>query len=212
MRFLEKTAMAIFKSWFIDFEPFKNSEFVDSELGKIPKGWNVGKLKELTKDIRSGRGRYIIGAKQGEYPLWGANGVLGYINEYDVKGFAILTGRVGTLGNVFLVSGKFAISDNVLTLIPKEKIYTFFIYLWMKTQLNFESLNVGTSQPLITKTTLGNENIIVPPKSILQKLYQLVEPLFQKIILNEKQISILVKIRDVLLPLLVFGRLRVEEI
>ena len=44
---LEKTAMAIFKSWFVDFEPFKDEEFVDSELGKIPKGWEVKPIGEV---------------------------------------------------------------------------------------------------------------------------------------------------------------------
>ena len=211
---LEKVAMAIFKSWFVDFEPFKDEEFVYSEeLGKeIPKGWKIEKLKELTENITSGRGRYIIKAKEGRYPLWGANGILGFINEYDLEGFAILTGRVGTLGKVFLVNDKFAISDNVLTLIPKKTIYTFFIYLCMKTQIDFESLNVGSTQPLITKTAIGDENVILPPQPILQHFHSLVEPLFQKIILNQRQIMVLWKIRDALLPKLVFGRLRVEEV
>jgi len=211
---LEKVAMAIFKSWFVDFEPFKDEKFVyNEELGKeIPKGWKIEKLKELTENITSGRGRYIIKAKEGRYPLWGANGILGFINEYDLEGFAILTGRVGTLGKVFLVNDKFTISDNVLTLIPKKTIYIFFIYLCMKTQIDFESLNVGSTQPLITKTALGDENVILPPQPILQHFHSLVEPLFQKITLNQKQIMVLRKIRDALLPKLVFGRLRVEEI
>ena len=211
---LEKVAMAIFKSWFVDFEPFKDEEFVhNEELGKeIPEGWKIEKLKELTENITSGRGRYIIKAKEGRYPLWGANGILGFINEYDLEGFAILTGRVGTLGKVFLVNDKFTISDNVLTLIPKKTIYIFFIYLCMKTQIDFESLNVGSTQPLITKTALGDENVILPPQPILQHFHSLVEPLFQKITLNQKQIMVLRKIRDALLPKLVFGRLRVEEI
>lgn len=209
---LEKTAMAIFKSWFVDFEPFKDGKFVESELGKIPKGWECGRLKELTKDIISGRGRYLLEATKGKFPLWGANGVLGYIDEYDLEDFTILTGRVGTLGNVFLVNDKFAISDNVLASIPKEKSFTFYIYLWMKTQIDFESLNVGSTQPLITKTALGNELTIIPSPSILQQFHSLVEPLFQKIINNQKQIMTLRKIRDTLLPLLVFGKLRVYDI
>jgi type I restriction enzyme S subunit len=210
---LEKTAIAIFKSWFIDFEPFKNEEFVyNEELGKeIPKGWEVKKIIDFS-NIVSGRGRYLIEAKGGIYPLWGANGILGYIENYDLEGLSIITGRVGTLGNVFLVEGKFAISDNVLCLIPNQSIWIFFLYLWLKSQVDFESLNVGTSQPLITKTAIGHEPIIFPPPHILQSFHSLVEPLFQKIILNQKQIMTLRKIRDTLLPLLVFGKLRVEEI
>jgi type I restriction enzyme S subunit len=210
---LEKTAMAIFKSWFIDFEPFRDGEFVYSEeLGKeIPKGWEVKRIIDLSS-IVSGRGRYLIEASEGIYPLWGANGVLGYIENYDLEGFSIITGRVGTLGNVFLVEGKFAISDNVLCIIPHQDFWVFFLFLWIKSQIDFESLNVGTSQPLITKTALGNQPLIFPPSHILQSFHSLVEPLFQKIILNQKQIMTLKKVRDTFLPLLVFGKLRVEEI
>lgn len=210
---LEKTAMAIFKSWFIDFEPFKDGEFVFSdEFGiEIPKGWEVGKVISISSII-SGRGRYLIEAKGGTYPLWGANGILGYIDNYDLEGLSIITGRVGTLGNVFLVEGKFAISDNVLCIIPNYGAWTFFLYLWIKLQIDFESLNVGTSQPLITKTALGSEPIILPPPPVLQSFHYIVEPLFQKIILNQKQTMTLRKVRDTLLPLLVFGKLRVEEL
>jgi type I restriction enzyme S subunit len=210
---LEKTAMAIFKSCFIDFEPFRDGEFVYSEeLDKeIPKGWEVKRIIDLS-NIVSGRGRYLIEASEGIYPLWGANGVLGYIENYDLEGFSIITGRVGTLGNVFLAEGKFAISDNVLCIIPHQDFWVFFLFLWIKSQIDFESLNVGTSQPLITKTALGNQPLIFPPSHILQSFHSLVEPLFQKIILNQKQIMTLRKIRDTLLPLLVFGKLRVEEV
>jgi type I restriction enzyme S subunit len=210
---LEKIAMAIFKSWFIDFEPFRDGEFVYSEeLGKeIPKGWGVKRIIDLSS-IVSGRGRYLIEASEGIYPLWGANGVLGYIENYDLEGFSIITGRVGTLGNVFLIEGKFAISDNVLCIIPHQDFWVFFLFLWIKSQIDFESLNVGTSQPLITKTALGNQPLIFPPSPILQSFHSLIEPLFQKIILNHKQIMTLRKIRDTLLPLLVFGKLRVEEL
>jgi len=210
---LEKTAMAIFKSWFIDFEPFRDGEFVyNEELGKeIPKGWEVKRIIDLS-NIVSGRGRYLIEASEGIYPLWGANGVLGYIENYDLEGFSIITGRVRTLGNVFSVEGKFAISDNVLCIISHQDFWVFFLFLWIKSQIDFESLNVGTSQPLITKTALGNQPLIFPPSHILQSFHSLVEPLFQKIILNQKQIMTLKKVRDTLLPLLVFGKLRVEEI
>ena len=51
---LEQQAQALFKSWFVDFEPFKDGEFVDSELGMIPKGWRVGAIAEVTSNMISG--------------------------------------------------------------------------------------------------------------------------------------------------------------
>jgi len=70
----------------------------------------------------------------------------------------------------------------------------------------------GTALPYIRVSDIENKEIAVPPSPILQSFHSLVEPLFQKIILNQKQIMTLRKIRDTLLPLLVFGKLRVEEI
>ncbi|MEN3044757.1 MAG: restriction endonuclease subunit S, partial [Candidatus Hydrothermales bacterium] len=171
----------------------------------------VGKILNLAQII-SGRGKYLIDATEGIYPLWGANGILGYIDTYDLEGFSIITGRVGTIGRVFIADGRYAISDNVLCLLPRQNYLIFFLFMWLKLRIDFESLNVGTSQPLITKTSLGNEPVLIPPVQVFEFFYSFTDPLFQKILLNQKQIMTLKKIRDTLLPLLVFGKLRVEEI
>lgn len=70
---LEKQAQAIFKSWFVDFEPFKDEEFVDSELGKIPKGWTIGNLgkSSITYLISSGIDKF--------------NGIKKYLATADVE-------------------------------------------------------------------------------------------------------------------------------
>ena len=222
---LEKISMAIFKSWFIDFEPFQDEEFVyNEELDmEIPKGWEVETLGSLVDEIMSGRGKYYmireiqkgeskVDSSEGLYPLWGANGILGYVSGWDLEGWIILTGRVGTLGKVFITTGRVALSDNVFGILPKQFENTFYVYLWLKLMVDFESLNVGSTQPLITKKDLESLCILLPPQPILQRFHSLVEPIFQKILLNQKQILTLKKIRDTLLLQLVFGRLRVEEI
>ena len=139
---LEKIAMAIFKSWFIDFEPFQDEEFVyNEELDmEIPKGWDVGTLGNLVDEIMSGRGKYYVireiqkgeskvDSSEGLYPLWGANGILGYVGGWDLEGWIILTGRVGTLGKVFITTGRVALSDNVFGILPKRFENTFYVYL-----------------------------------------------------------------------------------
>jgi type I restriction enzyme S subunit len=70
----------------------------------------------------------------------------------------------------------------------------------------------GTSLPYLRISDIQNKLIIIPPPPILRSFHSLVEPLFQKIILNQKQIMLLRKIRDTLLPKLIFGKLRVVEI
>ena len=88
-----------------------------------------------------------------------------------------------------------------------------FIYFNMKMLYEelIEELS-GTTLPYLRISDIKNKFILLPPSNILQKFQSLTEPLFQKIILNQKQIILLRKVRDTLLPLLVFGRLRVEEI
>jgi type I restriction enzyme S subunit len=70
----------------------------------------------------------------------------------------------------------------------------------------------GTALPYIKISDIENKKIAFPPFPILQKFHSIVEPLFQKIILNQKEIIALRKVRETLLPLLVFGKLRIEEV
>ena len=91
--------------------------------------------------------------------------------------------------------------------------YWVFLYLNLASNKDFlKSLGRGTTYDAIIKEDLESFPLILPPQPILQKFHSIVEPLFQKIILNQKEIMVLRKVRDTLLPLLVFGKLRVEEL
>jgi len=238
---LEKMAMAIFKSWFIDFEPFKDEEFVyNEELGKeIPKEWEVKRLGEVAEVIRG------VSFLQNEssfepfpnsIPILRANNIkedksidfkdLMFIPSHKVPNFKKLRKKdiimVGSNGNPILV-GKFAIfAENPD--FPEVSIGSFMYCI--RTRFNYVILNLnsdyfkefisstvsGTNISNLKKSDLENYKLLLPPSPILQRFNFLVEPLFQKIILNQKQIMVLRRIRDTLLPLLVFGKLRVEEI
>ncbi|MCD6466677.1 MAG: restriction endonuclease subunit S, partial [Methanomicrobia archaeon] len=99
---------------------------------------------------------------------------------------------------------------------PKEPYLKEFIYLLAKSDdfrdVAINSMTGTSGRQRADVNALKNFLIPIPPRSILEKFHSLVEPLFQKIILNQKQIMVLRKIRDALLPKLVFGKLRVEEI
>ena len=120
-RTLEGIARALFKSWFIDFDPvcakldgrqpygmdaetaalFPDS-FDDSPLGKIPKGWRVGRLDDLII-LQRGFDLPKTNRTSGKYPVLAASGPSGTHNEYKVKGPGVTTGRSGVLGNIFFV-------------------------------------------------------------------------------------------------------------
>ena len=78
---LEQQAQALFKSWFVDFEPFKNGEFVESELGMIPKGWEVLELENVCT-IKYGKGLGKNDLTQEGFPVFGGNGIIGYYKNY----------------------------------------------------------------------------------------------------------------------------------
>jgi len=230
---LEKTAMAIFKSWFIDFEPFKDEEFVDSELGKIPKGWQVksfsdiatvvlggtprrekdhywnGKIKWASaRDVASTKGIYVIETMENisEEGLNNSNA------KILPKNTTIITAR-GTVGEIRLLGEEISFNQTCYGLKPKNGIDEYFLFLSLKYAINLiKAISYGTVFDTITIKNFEEMKTIVAHPPILNKFSSLAGPIFQKILLNQKQIMLLRKVRDALLPLLVFGKIRVEEI
>ena len=214
---LEAIGQAIFRRWFMDFEfpnekgkPYTSSggEMVESELGEIPKGWKIERYEDLVT-VSTGKGlkrdEFI---ENGEFPVIGANGELGRTNNYLFDEKLILTGRVGTLGTVYLIRNKVWISDNVLISKPISEEKYYYAYFTIRT-FDFKSMNRGSTQPLITQTDLKNKIIIVPDTKTLSRFHSICLNLFEKIYQNESQIVRLSQIRDSLLPRLMSGKIRV---
>jgi type I restriction enzyme, S subunit len=217
---LEALGQTIFKRWFVDFEfpnqegkPYKTAggKMTNSELGQIPADWSFGKFSDLVEVI-TGKGLckdHLI--EEGEFPVLGANGELGRTNDFLFNEKLILTGRVGTLGSVYLVGGKVWISDNVLISKPKFQENYHYSYFTLKS-FDMDSLNRGSTQPLITQTDLKNQKIILPNKKTLESFELFAGSLFGKIEMNKVQNIFLSKIRDMLLPTLMSGKIRVPII
>jgi type I restriction enzyme S subunit len=211
---LEKTAMAIFKSWFIDFEPFRDEEFVyNEELGKeIPKGWEVKKIGDVINFIY-GKGLPEMNRKEGIYPVVGSSGIVGFHSEYIAEPPTIIIGRKGNAGTVQLfLENSYPIDTVFYSSKHTQPEIIFYVYHLLKI-ISLEDLALtDTAVPGLNIHLLNSLILFLPSPHILQSFHSLVEPLFQKIILNQKQIMTLKKVRDTFLLLLVFGKLRVEEI
>ncbi|MDE1862997.1 MAG: restriction endonuclease subunit S [Thaumarchaeota archaeon] len=214
---LEAIGHAIFKHWFINFEfpneegkPYKSSggEMVDSDLEKIPKEWKYGKYSDLV-EITTGKGlKREEFVENGKFPVMGANGELGRTDNFLFDENLILTGRVGTLGTVYVVRDKVWISDNVL--ISKAKSNEFFYYSYYTLRnFEFESLNRGSTQPLITQTDLKNQTCLIPNHTILVLFNKILSSVLNKIYDNNFQNKNLSQIRNLLLPKLMSGKIRV---
>lgn len=234
---LEKTAMAIFRSWFIDFEPFQNEEFIYSEelQREIPKGWEVKRLEEVVKVESGGNApqehKYFAG---GNIPFVRVKHLTvgpciessDFINEKALQDYKLKIFHEGSIliqksgeslreARVNLLPFKACVVNHLAVIdLQDNKNLIEFLFCNIKSVLNqiIDSLNSGTSIPYLKLSDLQSEYILLPPQPILQKFHSLVQPLFEKIINNQKEIIILKKVRDTLLPLLVFGKLRVEEV
>ena len=136
---LEQQAQALFKSWFVDFEPFKDGEFVDSELGMIPKGWRVGNIFDIANIFDSQRKPLSSGQREKMdkiYPYYGATSCMDYVDNYIFDGIYTLIGEDGSvvrdngLPFVQYVWGKFWVNNHAHILQGKNGFSTEMIYIF----------------------------------------------------------------------------------
>lgn len=210
---LEAMAQAIFKEWFVPSTSSGQCNFnfpgFDGELvDGLPKGWKMGKFEELI-DIKTGKGlKREEFNPNGNYSIIGANGELGRTDKYLFEDKYLLTGRVGTLGSVKISFGKKWYSDNVLLMKPtKFFYYTYQILL----RFDMQSLNRGSTQPLITQTDLKNHIALIPETKIVELYEKTVFQLYEKIFSNDEQNQTLTQIRDSLLPKLMTGKISLNQ-
>ena len=206
---LEEMAQAIFKNWFVDFEPFKDGKFVDSELGMIPEGWKVGCLGDIA-EITSGKRppkKSKDKTKDLFIPLIGASDIMGFTSDVLYERPILVIGRVGTHGVVQRFQEKCWPSDNTLVI---ESSYYNYVYQLLK-RIDYSAINRGSTQPLITQTDVKNTDVIIAPENVLKEYESITSTLFSKHRANNKENSRLSLLRDTLLPRLMSGEIEVPE-
>ena len=212
---LEEMAQAIFKNWFVDFEPFKDGKFVDSELGMIPEGWKVGTLDEIFS-LKYGKNLSTsMILEKGDYPVYGANGIIGYYNEYNCDKYSVLvTSRGNGSGDVSRTHHpKSFITNNSFVVEPLEH-YKYIKLPFINGLFNiidFKSYCSGSAQPQLTNKAMRNICIISPPMEIVIKYCEMLETLFSHIECVIAENSRLSLLRDTLLPRLMSGEIEVPE-
>lgn len=189
---LEAMAETLFRQWFI---VEAKEDWVEIPLGQL---FDISSGKGLKKEQLDDNGLYSC---------LGANGEIGRTNDYLFDEKLLFTGRVGTLGNVFIVENKKVwLSDN--TLIFTKIKHFYFVYFLLKTA-RLADYNAGSTQPLIRQSDIKEIPIIFPDKEKLGMFEIQSGQLFEKIKTNNKQIKTLEKLRDTLLPKLMSGEVRV---
>ena len=182
-------------------------------IGDIPEHWSLMKLKYLGM-MKSGDGIKNEQLKEnGEYPVWGGNGLMGYTDIYNTKDNAIVIGRVGALcGNVRLVYSPVFVTDNALIYSITGIIdHKFLLYAMRSANLN--SLNSSNAQPLITGTKVKNVSIPYPSKDIQKKIVSYIDNrIYQidKVIENySSSISLLQERKQIIINDVVTGKVKV---
>ena len=226
---LEQQAQALFKSWFVDFEPFKNGEFVESELGMIPKGWRVGKLSEIADYVNglamqkfrpqnNEQGLPVLKIKELGQGSFDANteqcspSLIG--EKYIIHDGDIIFSWSGTLMVKIWCGGLCGLNQHLFVVVPKN-YPKWFVYLWTLYHLdNFIRIakDKAVTMGHIKRGELDKALVAIPDKDEMEKCDALIAPIFKQIISNEIESRRLASLRDTLLPKLMSGELKVNEL
>ena len=220
---LEEIGQALFKSWFIDFEPFQEGEFEGSELGKIPKEWNVISISEIA-DYINGKAFTVKATPTGRMIIKiaelknGKNSTTKYYNkEVENENIAffddILFAWSASLGIYRWHGEQGVINQHIFKVIPKD-LPKWYVYYHIKYAMPwFIEIAKGktTTMGHIKRSHLDEFKIIKPPDDIIERLDLIIKPIYSRIAVNNHEINILIQLRDLLLPQLISGRLRIEN-
>ena len=206
---LEEMAMAIYKEWFVDFGPFREGEFVDSELGPIPKGWEVKKIRDITK-LHYGKALREKDRIHGAVPVYGSSGVIGYHNHSIVVGPSLIIGRKGNVGSIYW-ENKNSFPIDTVYYINHVPLYSL-IHLYFKfLTTDFISRNSDSVVPGLNRKMAEDDPIIIPCRNVYNRFVDIVYPLFELKFSNLNENKKLIETRDYLLPKLISGEVRVKS-
>ena len=221
---LEQQAQAVFKSWFVDFEPFKDGEFVESELGMIPKGWDVLSFKQF---IKSSSEKVLVGELR-EYSVTN-NGIIPRDSKFkkqlsqassknkvlkkdnlvfgmsrEILNWGIMEDEIGGVSSAYHVY-----------VIDKDIISPTYLKQYMKAHISDFNKLIGTAAregQSLDKGALMQTNVIVPPSMIWVDFSMIYNTLIEEKNKIELESRRLAELRDTLLPRLMSGELKVNEI
>lgn len=227
---LEEMAQAIFKNWFVDFEPFKDGKFVNSELGMIPEGWKVGTLGDFCKCLLGGT------PSRSKEEYW--NGEVNWINSGEINKFRILEASEkitelglaksatkllpkkttvlaitgATLGQVSLLEIDTCANQSVIGVLENTEIPYEYIYPFIKDRIEMLIQHqTGGAQQHINKDNVESLIFLLPAKNVLEGYISLVRPMYKRIESQCFENLYLSLLRDTLLPRLMSGELEVPE-
>ena len=208
---LEEMAQAIFKNWFVDFEPFIPRKFVDSELGMIPEGWKVGLLGELC-NFKRGKNLLTKNAIDEGVPVVAGGLEPSCYHNVANTGAPVITvsGSGANAGFMRMYHVPVWASDCSFIDISCENFYFVYCFLKVNSKL-LKHAQTGAVQPHVKPSDIHDFELVIPDKESIYEFQDKVKPFFDKIAAIQKENSRLSLLRDTLLPRLMSGELEVPE-
>lgn len=208
---LKEMAQAIFKNWFVDFEPFKDGKFVDSELGMIPEGWKVGTLGELC-NFKRGKNLLTKNAIDEGVPVVAGGLEPSCYHNVANTGAPVITvsGSGANAGFMRMYHVPVWASDCSFIDISCENFYFVYCFLKVNSKL-LKHAQTGAVQPHVKPSDIHDFELVIPDKESIYDFQDKVKSFFDKIASIQKENSRLSLLRDTLLPRLMLGEIEVPE-
>ena len=225
---LEAIAQALFKSWFVDFDPVRAKSqglapagmdeataalfpysFEESALGLVPKGWPIKMLQDLLV-LQRGFDLPTQDRVPGDFPIIAASGPSGTHAVAMAKGPGVVTGRSGVLGRVFLELDDHWPLNTTLWVKEFRGATACYAYEVLRL-LDFKAFNAGSAVPTLNRNHIHGLPYVIPPLGCVEAYEVLAIRLHQRARLNAQQAQTLATLRDTLLPRLISGQLRLPE-
>ncbi len=229
---LESMARALFKSWFVDFEPVRAKvegrwrrgeslpglpaehydmfpdRLVPSELGDVPEGWKVKTLGEVV-ELAYGKALRAIERKDGPVPVYGSNGQIGWHDKRLVAGPGIIVGRKGNPGVVTWAHGDFFPIDTTFYVVPTDCNGGLPFQFFALTGQDLPSVSADSAVPGLNRNLAYMNRQLVPGKAVLAEFTDCASTILSRQHQLEEECYSLAVRRDALLPRLASGELRV---
>lgn len=227
---LEAMARAIFKSWFVDFDPVRAKaerrqpfgmeaataalfpdSFEDSPLGKIPKSWQIAKLDSIC-ELAYGKALRQEIREVGPVPVYGSNGQVGWHIQALVKGPGVVVGRKGNPGFITWVSGDFFPIDTTFYVVSRFPFGGMRYLFHQLSLLDLPSLAADSAVPGLNRNIAYMTKVLVPTQDFIEAFERSVNPVWLRVNESERESNILAALRDGLLPKLISGDVRVKDV
>jgi type I restriction enzyme S subunit len=223
---LEAIAQALFKSWFVDFDPVRAKmagrapegmdeataalfpdALEETELGLVPKGWQPTRVDSFI-ELAYGKALKAETRRLGAVPVYGSGGITGWHDEALVHGPSIIVGRKGTVGSLYWESRPFYPIDTVFYV--KSARPLSYCHQLLKT-LGLSGMNTDAAVPGLNRENVYRLLVTNPPQQLVDAFDEVVRALREMIDHQAQQASVLASMRDSLLPRLISGQLRLPE-